>query len=91
MLRVNPADAERLGLVDGETVRIGNRRGAITLAAKRFAGVQPGVLALEGISPSDLFPEGIGVNALVGADPVPPAGGVAFHDTAVWLRSVATA
>jgi hypothetical protein len=44
------------------------------------------VLALEGVHPSSAFPEGIGVNALVGADPVAPGGGVAFHDSAVWLR-----
>ncbi len=89
MLRVHPTDADRLGLAEAGLVRMGNRRGAITLAVKRSAGVQPGVLALEGISPSDLFPEGIGVNALVGADPVAPAGGVAFHDIAVWLRPAA--
>jgi anaerobic selenocysteine-containing dehydrogenase len=69
-------------------VRMGNRRGAITLAAMRFDGVLPGVAALEGISPSAQFPERIGVNALIGADPVAPGGGVAFHDTAVWVRAV---
>jgi anaerobic selenocysteine-containing dehydrogenase len=87
-LRVHPVDAERLGIADGARVRIGNARGALTLRAMRFAGVLPGVLALEGISPSADFPEGIGVNSLVGADPVAPAGGVAFHDIAVWLRPV---
>jgi anaerobic selenocysteine-containing dehydrogenase len=85
-LRVHPADADRLGIADGARVQIGNARGALTLVAMRFDGVLPGVLAVEGISPSADFPEGIGVNALVGADPVAPAGGVAFHDIAVWLR-----
>lgn len=87
-LRLHPDDMDRLGVADGAVVRMGNRRGAITLAAMRFDGVLPGVVALEGISPSALFPEGIGVNALVGADPVAPGGGVAFHDTAVWVRPV---
>ncbi|WP_149537046.1 molybdopterin-containing oxidoreductase family protein [Siccirubricoccus phaeus] len=86
VLRVNPKNAARLGITDGATVRIGNARGALTLKAMLFDGVLEGVLALEGISPSADFPEGIGVNALVGADPVAPAGGVAFHDIAVWLR-----
>ena len=45
-----------------------------------FEGVLEGVLALEGIAPSDAFPDGIGVNSLWA-----PAGG-AFHDIAVWLR-----
>jgi len=85
-LRIHPADATRLGIADGALVRIGNARGSLTLVAMRFDGVLPGVLALEGISPSADFPEGIGVNALVGADPVAPAGGVAFHDIAVWVR-----
>lgn len=86
-LRMHPADAARLGLADGARIRMGNRRGALTLALRLFEGVQPGVVALEGISPSEQFPEGIGVNALVGGDPVPPAGGVAFHDTAVWVSA----
>ena len=73
-------------LADGARVRIGNARGALTLSAMRFDGLLPGVLAVEGISPSAAFPEGIGINALVAAEPVAPAGGVAFHDTAVWLR-----
>ena len=34
---------------------------------------------------------GIGINALTGADPTPPVGGAAFHDTAVWLRAEAAA
>jgi anaerobic selenocysteine-containing dehydrogenase len=89
-LRVHPADAARAGIGDGEMVRIGNARGSLTLRAMLFDGVLPGVLALEGISPSEDFPEGIGVNALVGADPVAPAGGVAFHDIAVWLEPAAS-
>ena len=30
--------------------------------------------------------EGIGINALVGGDPVPPSGGAAFHDSAIWIK-----
>jgi len=43
------------------------------------------VLIVEGNWPSDAYPGGIGINTLIGADPVPPNGGVAFHDTAVAL------
>ncbi len=85
-VRMHPEDAARLGLAEGAMVRMGNRRGAVTLRLKLFDGLCPGVLAQEGIAPSDLFPEGAGVNQLVGGDPVPPAGGVAFHDIAVWVR-----
>lgn len=31
---VNPADAQRLSIVDGEVVRIGNRRGALRIHAR---------------------------------------------------------
>ena len=30
--------------------------------------------------------EGMGINQLVSAEAVGPVGGVAFHDTAVWLK-----
>ncbi len=86
VLLVHPDDAAAQGIATGAQVRIGNARGSITLAAKLFDGLRPGVLVLEGIHPGSAFPEGIGVNALVGADPVAPGGGVAFHDSAVWLR-----
>ncbi|MGE0718803.1 MAG: molybdopterin-dependent oxidoreductase [Alphaproteobacteria bacterium] len=89
MALVHPDDADRLGLAEGATVTLGNRRGAATMALRRFAGLQRGTVIVEGIWPNDAFPEGIGINQLVGADPVPPAGGVAFHDTAVWLRPAA--
>ena len=32
------------------------------------------------------FEEGLGVNALTGADAGAPLGAAVFHDTAVWLR-----
>lgn len=81
-------DCARLGLSDGQSVTIGNRRGAVTVVAKPTDGVARGVVAVEGIWADDCFPEGVGINQLTGADPAPPAGGGAFHDTAVWLRPV---
>lgn len=83
---VHPADAETLALQDGAPIRIGNTRGAVQLHLRRFDGLRPGTVVVEGIWPGDAFPDGIGINALIGADPVPPAGGVAFHDTKVWLK-----
>ena len=44
------------------------------------------IVRVEGIWPNNAFEGGIGINALTGADPIPPFGGGAFHDTAVWLR-----
>jgi anaerobic selenocysteine-containing dehydrogenase len=85
-VRIHPEDAARLGVADGMRIRLGNARGAVTLTARLFDGLLPGTLVAEGIWPSRDFPEGIGLNQLIGGDPVPPNGGAAFHDTAVWLR-----
>ena len=49
-------------------------------------GVQRDVIVVEGIWPNGTFEGGRGINVLVGADSPPPAGGAAFHDTAVWVR-----
>ena len=83
---VHPADCARLGIADGARVRLGNRLASIVVHARPFDGLQAGVLVVESIWPNGAFEEGIGVNALVSADPGPPKGGAVFHDTAVWLR-----
>jgi hypothetical protein len=54
--------------------------------ARPFDGLQRGVVVIESIWPNSAFEEGLGVNALVSAEPGPPKGGGTFHDTAVWLR-----
>ncbi|HUN50395.1 MAG TPA: molybdopterin oxidoreductase family protein [Candidatus Sulfotelmatobacter sp.] len=84
--KIHPADLARLGLKDGERVRLGNRRGSVVLHAEAFDGLQPGVLVVEGIWPNAAYEEGFGINVLVGADAPAPNGGGAFHDTAVWVR-----
>jgi len=83
---VHPDDLARLGLVNEERVRIGNRQGSVVLVAKSFDGLQRGVLVVEGIWPNHAYEEGIGINALISAEAGPPNGGAVFHDTAVWLR-----
>ncbi|MEX0814648.1 MAG: molybdopterin oxidoreductase family protein [Dongiaceae bacterium] len=86
MVLVHPADCARLGIADGARVRLGNRLASIVVHARTFDGLQQGVLVVESVWPNGAFEEGIGVNALVSADPGPPKGGAVFHDTAVWLR-----
>ena len=61
-------------------------RGRFNCPAGPFAGVQPGVVIVEGIWPNSDFAGNLGVNHLIGADRVPPNGGSPFHDTAVWIR-----
>jgi anaerobic selenocysteine-containing dehydrogenase len=86
-LLIHPEAADRLGIADGDRVALGNRRGQVVVHARRFDGLQSGTVVVEGIWPNGAFEGGIGINALVGADPIPPYGGGAFHDTAVWVRS----
>ena len=81
------ADAERLGIVEGAKVRLGNMRGEVVLHARVAAGQLPGVLVSESVWPSECFEGGIGINALTSDDPAPPYGGAVFHDTAVWLKA----
>jgi anaerobic selenocysteine-containing dehydrogenase len=82
-------DAARMGVIDGERVRLGNSRGEIVLHARVATGQQPGVLVVESVWPSECYEGGIGVNALTSDDPGPPWGGAVFHDTAVWMRAEA--
>ena len=43
----------------------------------------------EGIWPNSAHERGEGINILVGADQPAPYGGMAVHDTKVWLRRAA--
>jgi len=83
---LRPEDMEALGLIAEGQVEIGNRRGRLTLKVCPFGGVQRGVVIVEGVWPNRDFAGALGINQLIGADRVPPNGGSAFHDTAVWLR-----
>jgi len=86
---IHPDDAARLGVTSGDRVRLGNARGTVVVHARLFDGLQPGVLVVEGIWPSEYFEGGIGSNALTSDDPATPAGGAVFHDTAVWAELAA--
>ena len=83
---IEPTDADRLGIVDGDIVRLGNKRGEIRLHARIVPGARPGVLIAEGLWPNSAHLDGEGINVLTGADPVAPYGGAAVHDNRVWLR-----
>jgi anaerobic selenocysteine-containing dehydrogenase len=85
-VKVHPADLARLGIADGERVRMGNERGEIVLAAEAFDGVQPGVVIVESIAPNEHFEGGEGINTLTSAFQAAPYGGAAFHDNHVWIE-----
>lgn len=83
---VHPRAAARLGIAEGARVRLGNARASIVLHARLFDGLQEDTVVVESIWPNKAFEEGLGINALVSADPGLPRGGAVFHDTAVWVR-----
>ncbi len=84
---IHPGDADRLGLADGDLAKLGNDRGQVRIHVERFDGVQPGVVIVESIWPNKAFPDGLGINALTGADPAAPVGGAAFHDNRIWIEA----
>ena len=88
-LIVHPADAAELDIADGARVEIGNPRGEIVLHAKVSQSARRGVVIAEGIWPNSAHERGEGINILVGADQPAPYGGMAVHDTKVWLRRAA--
>ncbi len=87
-VQVHPADANAVGIRDGDLVRLENGRGSVLLHAKRGGGMRRGVLIVESIWPNQAFEGGIGINALVGSDAAAPAGGCAFHDSHVRIEPV---
>ena len=88
-LKVHPEDLRSLLLTDGQKVLVSSQCGELIVLAKAFDGVQRGVVIMESIWPNSAFEGGIGVNALVSAEPGYPNGGGVFHDTAVVIRAFA--
>ncbi len=88
---LHPADMEDLGVQPGDPVRLGNTRGTVLVHAEPRGGQPRAVVVVESIWPNDAFADGIGINALLSADPAPPNGGAVIHDTKVWVRPEPTA
>jgi len=85
---VHPEIMAQLGLREGAWVRLGNRRGEVRLKVRPREGQHRDTIVVESIWPNPHWVDGVGVNALLSADPAPPNGGAAIHDTAVWLEPV---
>ncbi len=61
---MHPDDAARLGVEDGDIVRLGNGRGSVRLHAKVSQAVRPGVIVSEGLWENRDFLDGRGINSL---------------------------
>lgn len=86
---IHPQDAATYGVSDGGDIRIGNHKGDVLLKAKISDTAKQGVVIAEGVWPDTAYDRKVGINLLIDGTPVPPAGGAAFHDTAVWLKAEA--
>lgn len=86
---LHPETMAQLGLAAGDPVRLGNERGSVLIHVAPRDGQHPGTIVVESIWPNRHWAEGVGINLLLGADPAPPNGGAAIHDTAVWLEPLA--
>jgi anaerobic selenocysteine-containing dehydrogenase len=62
-VEVNPTDAARLGLAEGEAVQLSSRRGTVRLPARLSDGVPPGMVFVP-FHWGDLFGEGNATNYL---------------------------
>ncbi len=80
-------DADRLGIAEGDRVRLGNAQGEVVVPARIVPGQQAGVVVVESVWPNEDFEGGIGINALISDAPAAPNGGAVFHDTAIWVRA----
>jgi anaerobic selenocysteine-containing dehydrogenase len=81
-VEIDPADATARTISDGDTVRIWNDRGALTLTARISDRVQPGVVS----TPFGWWMKDCGgqvANSLTNDNLSDWGGGVAFHDTLV--------
>lgn len=87
-LFIHPSDAKALNINDGDMIQIGNKRGQVILKARFFDGLQSGTLIAQSLHPNKAHKDGQGINTLIGSDPIPPFGGAAFHDCAVWVRAL---
>ncbi|MBF0153101.1 MAG: molybdopterin-dependent oxidoreductase [Magnetococcales bacterium] len=87
-LWIHPGDAASRGIKDGSPVSVFNDLGGLTMTAKLTTDVRPGLCLCESNYHGSEFPEGISLNALTHGDRVAPAGGAAFHDNRVEVRSL---
>ena len=79
-LLIHPADADREGMSDGDTVRVWNERGEVRLKAKISSDVQPGLVV------SYMVRWGANANATTSDEPADMGGDSTFHTNHVSIR-----
>ena len=84
-LDLSPQDAARLGIADGEVVRVTSRRGSVTTPARIDSGLRPGLTFM-----TMHFPDQVDTNLLTIEAVDPKSGTAEFKATAVRVDKVAT-
>lgn len=82
-LDLNPDDARRLGVVDGETVRITSRRGAVEAPVRIDTALKPGLAFM-----TFHFPDEIDVNVLTIEANDPRSGTAEFKASAIRVEKI---
>ncbi len=85
-LDMSPEDAERLGVREGERVRIASRRGEVEAPVRLALGLRPGLLFM-----TLHFPDQVDVNNLTIDAWDPKSGTAEFKATAVQVQKLASA
>ena len=87
-MELDETDASSRGIVDGDTVRVWNDRGALTLTARTSKRLRPGVVAVPfGWWSSQHGDEGT-ANSLTSDTLTDWGGGVAYSDTLVQVAAL---
>ncbi|HEV2127284.1 MAG TPA: molybdopterin oxidoreductase family protein [Thermomicrobiales bacterium] len=89
-LEISPADAERLGVSDGQIVRVYNERGSALLHASVTDGVRPGVVVSTKGRWGQRSLDGRNVNQLTTDELSDLGGGSSFHGTRVFIAQATT-
>ncbi|RLQ88496.1 molybdopterin-dependent oxidoreductase [Notoacmeibacter ruber] len=85
---LNEQDAAHLKIAEGDPIALSNGRGEVVLHAVIANKAMVGTVVAEGIWPNKAHENGCGINTLIGADPIAPHGGAAFHDCRVAIRKL---
>ena len=86
--QINPSDADKLSMSNGDIIRVGNEKGSIAIHAEVSPETRTGTIVVESVWPNDAFIENIGINLLTSAEASQPSGGAPFHDTSVWVKKI---
>jgi anaerobic selenocysteine-containing dehydrogenase len=83
LLDIHPIDADPRGVAEGDTVRVFNDRGSLTLHARVSDRVRPGVVSVPSGWWASASPSGRSANSLTADGLSDLGGGGDFHDTLV--------